>query len=263
MNPAQSYEDTLVPASFAPSADKLLARAWPKPGERALDIACGTGIVARKVAKIVGEQGRVVAADVSPLMLEVARACAEREGVKVEFHEARVGALPFKPRSFDLVTCQHALQYFPDKVQAITEMARMCNLDGRLAISVWASIDQQPLFDAMNEAARELWGAPAFSAPFSYGDAEALAHLMLRAGFTNIDVQTVSIESKNPPADEWLRFNVEAASAALPGAELLDDEAITERVKAMRRKLARLLARFEQGGALIFPMALNVAVARS
>src|ERR687885_597820 len=72
-NPEEAYESLLLPHQFAPCARDLVARADPKPGERILDVACGTGIVVRSVVPLVGPNGRVVGVDSSPGMLAVAR----------------------------------------------------------------------------------------------------------------------------------------------------------------------------------------------
>jgi ubiquinone/menaquinone biosynthesis C-methylase UbiE len=110
-NAAEIYEEYLVPAIFEPWARNLLDRAAPRPGERVLDVACGSGIVARLAAEQVGAAGTVVGVDINPGMIAVARKNAGAAGV--EWKEGNATALPLPDGSFDLVTCQQGLQFFP------------------------------------------------------------------------------------------------------------------------------------------------------
>ena len=97
--PAEVYERYWVPAIFAPWARLHIARASLHPGERVLDVACGTGVVARLAAEIVGPAGRVTGLDISPGLLEVARTLDS--GQQVEWHEGDALSLPFANSSFD------------------------------------------------------------------------------------------------------------------------------------------------------------------
>src|SRR5262245_6446130 len=91
---AEAYERIVVPALYAPLAEDLLNRAAPRPGEWVLDVACGTGIVARRAARRVGPMGRVVGVDPNPGMLAVARGAAAAEGAAIEWRQGRGEALP-------------------------------------------------------------------------------------------------------------------------------------------------------------------------
>ncbi len=123
-NPAETYENYMVPAFFAPWASHLIESLKPQPGERVLDTGCGTAIVARRVAPLIEPGGKVTALDLNPNMLTVARAAAEQEGVAIEFHEGRVEQLPFSDNSFDLVLCQAALMFFEDRDAVAFEIWR-------------------------------------------------------------------------------------------------------------------------------------------
>lgn len=112
---AERYEANLVPVVFVPWAKDLLARAKLRPGEGVLDVACGTGIVARMATVHVGPGGRVTGADLNPGTLKVARARAVGTGAAIEWREADAGDLPFAGRSFDTVFCQQGLQFFRDR----------------------------------------------------------------------------------------------------------------------------------------------------
>ena len=123
-NAAEIYEKHLVPAIFAYWPPALLSLVSPKPGERVLDIACGTGTVARLAAERVGPKGRVVGLDISAGMLTVARSIPSPAG-QIEWKEADAQLTPFPDGSFDVVTCQLGLQFIPDRAKALREMRRV------------------------------------------------------------------------------------------------------------------------------------------
>ncbi len=175
-NPAEVYESFLVPHLFTPWARDLVARAGLKIGERVLDVACGTGIVVREVLPTVGPNGRVVGVDFSPAMLEVAQTRVPSEA-PVEWYEASAEALPFPGAAFDLVLCQQGLQFFPDKPGAIREFSRVLAPGGRVALSVWRTLEHNPVHEAMNEAVVRHLGTPTLAASFS-GNAPELEALL-------------------------------------------------------------------------------------
>ena len=113
------YQRYLVPAITAVWAADLVDQAAPRPGERILDVACGTGVVARAAAERVGGTGRVAALDINPGMLAVARSLPAAPGPAIAWHEGSVLALPFPDAAFDVVLCQIGLQFFPDRSAAL------------------------------------------------------------------------------------------------------------------------------------------------
>jgi SAM-dependent methyltransferase len=106
---SEAYERYLVPALFASWAERLLDLVAVGPGERVLDVACGTGIVARRAAARVGEGGAVTGLDRNPAMLEVARAAAIEVGPPIDWRAGDAARLPFPDGVFDVVTCQQGL----------------------------------------------------------------------------------------------------------------------------------------------------------
>jgi len=139
-NPAESYESYMVPTLFAPWASQLVQSADPQPGERVLDLACGTGIVARQVARLLSGKGAVIGFDLNPHMLAVARAAAEKERLTIEWRQGRAEQLPFADGSFDLVLCQFGLMFFSDRQTALAEIHRVLGNRGRLFLNVWQSL---------------------------------------------------------------------------------------------------------------------------
>src|SRR5262249_13923549 len=150
-----NYERYLVPAIFGPWAADLLALAAPQPGERVLDLACGTGAVARLTAERVGTAGAVIGLDLNPGMTELARSLPAPRGAAVEWRVGTALELPFTNATFDLALCQQGLQFFSDRAAALGETRRVLRSGGRLALSVWRSIDRSPGFAALAEALAE------------------------------------------------------------------------------------------------------------
>jgi SAM-dependent methyltransferase len=152
----------------------LVARAALREGEHALDVACGTGVVARLAAAQVGGRGHVVGLDLNPGMLARARASSPAGGAAVEWQEGDAGAMPFGGATFDAILCQLGLQYFPDRQQAACEIYRVLKPGGRLVVLVWRALAHSPGF-AVLAAALEHHVCPAAAAvmraPFVLGDA--------------------------------------------------------------------------------------------
>jgi SAM-dependent methyltransferase len=188
----EAYERHLVPAIFAPWAAVLVDLARLQPGERALDAACGTGVVARAAAARVGATGGVTAVDLNPGMLEVARTVSGEAGRSIAWREGKLEALPFADRAFDVVLCQQGLQFCPDKAAAVSELRRVLRDGGRLALSVWRDIRHFPYMLAITGALADHVGAEAgqrMSAPCSFGSADALRDVMKQGGFRDVQIR--------------------------------------------------------------------------
>lgn len=140
LSQAEAYEQHFVPALFGQWAPALLDLAGVAPGDRVLDVACGTGVVAREAAGRTGAPGRVVGLDLNPAMVEV----AARVRPDLDWRQGDAQALPFPDDSFDAVLCQSAIFFFPDPDQALREMARVTAPGGVVAIQTYAALAEQP-----------------------------------------------------------------------------------------------------------------------
>lgn len=191
-NVPEGYDAHLVAPVFEPMAEVLLDAVDPQRGERVLDVACGPGTVARAAARRVGERGRVTGCDISGDMLAIARAKPpEAEAAPIDYVEAPADALPFADASFDAVICQQALQFFPDKVAALTEMHRMLARGGRAGLLVFQPPDGALLFTTLRDVAARagVIDPNAFPrGPFEYGTAEDLRRDFAAAGFEDVTV---------------------------------------------------------------------------
>jgi SAM-dependent methyltransferase len=237
----------------------LLQAANPRPGERVLDLACGTGIVARRVAARVGAGGQVVGLDLNPAMLAVARSEAQREGVSVEWHEGRLEALPFPEGHFDLVLCQQGLQFVPEKRQALAEMHRVLRDGGRLALSVWRDLEHHPFFATLNDAVVRHLGIPALASPFALGDADELRELLTGAGFREVVIEPRSMTARFPHPEGFIAMEVDVIAAAVPSVQHLDAQARERLTEAIAGEMAGPIRELTQDGHLVIPVHAHVA----
>jgi SAM-dependent methyltransferase len=159
-NAAERYERVLVPAIFAPWAADLVSLADLRPGERVLDVACGTGVVARLAGERVGAGGQITGLDLNEGMLEVARSLPSPAGAAaVVWVQGSALAMRLPDASFDVVLCQQGVQFFPDRPLALREMIRVLVPNGRVLASVWEG--PTPYATAMWNAVERHVGADA------------------------------------------------------------------------------------------------------
>ncbi|MHA1570285.1 MAG: class I SAM-dependent methyltransferase, partial [Alphaproteobacteria bacterium] len=202
---AQIYEAQKVPAIFQPLAELTLAEVGLGAGERVLDVACGTGIVARLAAAKVGKCREVVGIDLNASMIEVARDIAATTPGNFGWHTGDAGALPFDDSRFDTVFCQQGLQFFPDKPAALGEMKRVLRNSGRAVLTIWSEVS--PLFAAVGEALAKHFDAELARravAPFAFRDGKIIEELLSDAGFQHIDMQTLTVMRRIGPIAESL-----------------------------------------------------------
>jgi ubiquinone/menaquinone biosynthesis C-methylase UbiE len=186
-NPAEVYDEQFVPALFAQWGPVVAAAADLKPGDHALDVACGTGALTLAVAARVGREGSVVGLDANPDMLAVAR----RKPGRIEWLEGRAEALPLPDRRFDAVVSQFGFMFFADRPQALREMMRVLRPDGRLAVAVCDAVGNSPGYAAFAQLLDRLFGKPvgdAFRAPFVLGDPQQLLEISREAGISDAHV---------------------------------------------------------------------------
>lgn len=186
---ASAYESLQVPALFRQWAPRVAGAARVGPGQRVLDVACGTGVLAREAAGRVGGDGHVAGLDASPGMLAV----AARLAPEIDWRAGVAESLPYDNESFDTVVSQFGLMFFRDRAAALREMHRVLAPGGRVAVAVFDSLENAEAYPDEVALLERLAGpaaADALRAPFVLGDRSVLQALFLQAGFGAVEVAT-------------------------------------------------------------------------
>ncbi len=212
--PPENYERFFVPAIGRPLAIDLVEAAVLAPGEHVLDVACGTGIVARLASERVGPGGTVVGLDVNPGMLGVARA-SEPKGATLEWRQADAEKMPFSDGLFDAVLCQMGLQFMEDPLAALREMRRVLGDGGRLLLNVPGPAPS--MFEIFADAMGRHIAPPAAGfvlQVFSLHDTEEICRLLTEAGFGHPKATARSRKLRLPRPREFLWQYVHATPLA-------------------------------------------------
>src|SRR5690606_37484122 len=204
-NAAENYERYFVPTIGRPVAATLIEAAALRPGERVLDVASGTGVVARLAAERVGREGTIEGLDANPAMLAVAREAAPRE-LSITWHQAAAEQIPLADESFDAVLCGMGLQFFADREGALRQMRRVLVPGGRLLANLPGPMPP-PLEEMADALARHVSreAASFLHAVFSLHDAGEIRALAEGAGFDEVAVrsETVKLALPSPAAFLW------------------------------------------------------------
>ena len=188
-----TYEELLVPRTMLPCAKILVDQARIKKGQHVLDIACGPGTVTYLAAEKTGLEGRVTGVDISPEMLDIARSkISLPNSAPTDFIESSSSPLNVPDSAYDVVVCQHGLQFFPDRVESLREMARAARPNSIVAVAAWGAIDKNPIWNAIHMALLDSTSpevAGMMKAPFSLNDLAEIYQIFKDAGLKNIDIQ--------------------------------------------------------------------------
>lgn len=216
----EMYERELVGPLFQPWAEDIVGLTRVGPGDRVLDVACGTGIVARLAGERAGDAGHVVGVDVNAGMLAVARRLAPH----ISWRDGDATALPVgAAERFDIVTCQQGLQFFADRALAMGEMRRVLGPGGRLAVSTWRSDEEMPVLHELRRIAERSVG-PIPDRRHSFAEAGELEALLVDAGFEQVRVEAVTKTIRFRDGAVFVRLNAMALVGMSAGKHLSDEE---------------------------------------
>lgn len=243
---AKAYDELFVPALFAQWAPQLIDCARVTEGQRVLDVACGTGVVARAASNVVGPDGHVVGVDLNPAMLEVARSVRP----DLEWFQGDAEDLPFDPGSFDVALCQSSLFFFPDAGRAVREMARVVAPSGVVAIQSYASLAEQPAYGPFMDVVAKHAGPEArilLGTYWSQGDLTGLTRLADAAGLEVLETRTTLGTAQFPSTDAVADTEIRAT----PLADRLDP-AVYDRILVDTHEV--LSSYVEEGGTVRVPI---------
>ena len=198
------YDRYLGPVLFEPYAADLVSRLPAGDGLRVLEIACGTGIVTRRLREALPDSATVVATDLNEPMTAYARGAVPVPGIV--WQQADAQALAFDDGSFDVVVCQFGFMFLPDKVQGFREARRVLASDGLLLANVWHSLEANPAPGAIHATLAKLFPAdpPRFlETPYGYHDAKQIRADLTEAGWTDVHLEDVRLQGLSPSAADF------------------------------------------------------------
>ncbi|NVE95078.1 class I SAM-dependent methyltransferase [Altererythrobacter lutimaris] len=265
--PPDLYGQYLEPA-FEPWVEALLDYAGPHG--RVIDIACGTGIVSRFLARL-DQVEQIDAIDVAPAMIAKARSMSSNSSPKISFIEASALSLPFADDTFDAALCQQGLQFFPDKLAGLREARRVLKPGARAAFSIWCNArDGLPVFDAFERAISDALGSDLVPfGPFSFGDRDEISSLAEAAGFKSTSIEVQSRLSPLPDIRTFVLFDIAFLGRPAPDGTLqpimdfanpASDDVILALIDRMEKDCA---AYCEPDGSLLAPMRAHILIAEA
>jgi len=256
---AELYERYPAPYLLGPWAPGLVALARLQPGERVLDVACGTGLVTRLAAPVVGPTGRVTGLDLNAGMLAVARSLPPPAGPAITWIEGSALKTDLASASFDVVLCQQGLQFFPDRPAALREMRRVLVPNGRVVLSVWRAMNayHAAVADALRKHV-DAAVATTFSSSRITPDADELHRLVVEAGFSEVAIHPSRMNVRVPAAEKFVLAHLAATPVAGAVAGVSGDAraALVDHVSVALRS-------YVDGDGLTIPDEANVVTARA
>ena len=243
------YERVLVGPLFRPFAEQLLTRVAPTSTDRVIDVACGTGIVARVARERLGPGARIVGVDVAPAMLAVARTVDQ----SIEWREGNATSLPVgATEHFTVLTCHQGLQFMPDKPAAIREMRRVLAPTGCVAIATWSSLDDLPGMVELNAIVERHVG-PITDSRHSLGDPKALKQLLVEGGFNDVEVGTLSQDVQFAGGELFARLNAMAAFGMSEKGKALAESERSELARKIAVESRDVIAKSTKNGVFVLP----------
>jgi ubiquinone/menaquinone biosynthesis C-methylase UbiE len=250
---AEVYEQFFLPALFREWAPRVADTAHLAPGQKVLDVACGTGVLAGEAAMRVQPGGSVIGLDRNEGMLVVAR----RKAPEIEWRLGMAESIPFADDAFDAVLSQFGLMFFEDRVAALKEMWRVLRPGGRLAVAVWDVLDHTPGYAAMTMLLQRLFGdhvANELRAPFVLGDWQTLRSLFDQAGISKVEITTWNGLAHFSSIEAWVHTDVKGWTLA----DLINDAQYQVLLREAQRELNSYV---ESDGTVVFRSPAHILTA--
>lgn len=249
----ESYE-RYIGVYMAPFVDAVIQRAKLARGDAVLDVACGTGFVARAASSLVGSTGRVAGLDINPGMLEVARAASANANLSIEWHQASAEEIPFEDATFDAVLCSQGIMFLPDLRNGVKELCRVAAPGGRVVASFWASLERNIFIAASIRRMEKALPEGSVSKQAFRLDRDETAAMFRDSGLQGIVAETVEEMVSLPPIADFLPGH--AASLPYAGEFEALDPAVRQR---LYDEITDDLAAYIQGdGTVLVPFAVHM-----
>jgi ubiquinone/menaquinone biosynthesis C-methylase UbiE len=255
---AHRYEGVVARYILGPWAPAIVEAGRVTGGVRVLDLACGTGVVARLAAQRAGIQGRVIGVDLNPAMLNVARSLPAPDAASIEWVQGNALAIPLADASVDVVLCQQGLQFFLDRATALREMKRVLSRGGRLALSVWSSagLYNTAVANALEQfAGKEI--ASRFHASRDAPGRTELEQLTHGAGFGHVDIRVSRVQVHLPMLN-WFALEHLAATPVAASVAALDSKSR----QGIGTSVEREMQRFSDRDGVTYPEETRIVTAR-
>lgn len=244
------HEQYLVPAIYAQWANRVAEIAEIDIGHHVLDVACGTGTLARAVQLETGLSGKIIGLDNNERMLESAR----KKSPSIEWQLGDATSLPFEKNRFDRVMCQFALMFIANRVATIKEMLRVCKPDGLVVLATWGPLHHGGAYEALINLVNRFVGSHAalkLSAPWSLGKPGAMDALLLTSGVNEYECHQRVGQASYPSMRSFIETHLRLAGEF----ENLNEQSLEEIYSAADRELHPFLA---PGGQLVSQLNANI-----
>ena len=252
------YERALVGPLFRPFAQELLTRLTPTRDDSVIDVACGTGVVARLARERLGHDARIVGVDIAPAMLAVAQSVEPT----IDWRQGDATSLPVEPSErFTVLTCHQGLQFMPDKGAAVREMRRVLGPGGRAGVATWQSLDDLPAMRELNAVVEQHVG-PIADSRHSFGDADAMRRVLVEGGFKDIEVTTFAHDVQFPDGALFVRLNAMAAIGMSEKGKALGEAERGELAGRIAAESQDLISAATTNGMFVIPLATLIATGR-
>jgi ubiquinone/menaquinone biosynthesis C-methylase UbiE len=252
----EMYERWLVGPLFRPFAESIIRDLDLSRDESIIDIACGTGIVARLAKARVGDGGHVVGVDISSDMLSVARKVAP----EIEFREGSAEVLPLgDAERFDVVVCHQGLQFFRDKAAAAAQMRRVLKKGGKLAVATWRSDEESPFLHELRCVAERHLGPIADQ---RYNFAESALESFARDVAGDVRINIISRRVHFDDGRQFVRLNSMAFVGLSAAGKGMEEQQRRQAVDAIVTESTAVLEAHSKNSAVDFDLRTNVATAR-
>src|SRR5829696_7689794 len=202
-------------------SSKLVELANTKPGDKVLDIATGIGEPAVTAAKRLGSNGHVLATDISPQMLSIAKQRAASLGLEnvIEIREGDAETIDLPISTFNAVLCRWGLMYLPNPSDALSNIHRTLVPDGYVAAAVWGTPDRVPFLALPISIVRQETHAPAPApgtpGPFGLADETLLRNTFIQAGFKDVYVEHLNAVFEFNSAEDFTQYQQAIAAPVI------------------------------------------------